>query len=167
MLPSEAKRINDLGEPAIFLRREAERLYPNFNLASHVIGYTDDKGHGAVALEKAFDDAAGAMMRRAACRCELALDVRVQQALEHELRNVYVDQRANGAAGIVMDVNTGEVRGDDLAARFQPQCAGQIRRCVALQPGDLCHLRTRIDLQGLHHRQRARFGHHQVDEPDL
>ena len=55
VLPSEAKRINDLGEPAIFLRREAERLYPNFNLASHLIGYSDDKGVGKVGVEKAFD----------------------------------------------------------------------------------------------------------------
>ena len=124
VLPSEAKRINDLGEPAIFLRREAERLYPNFNLAAHVIGYTDDKGRGSVALEKAFD----ARLSDKATRgtpLQLALDVRVQQALEHELRSVYLDQTADGAAGIVMDVNTGEVLAMTSQPDFNPNAPGK------------------------------------------
>jgi cell division protein FtsI (penicillin-binding protein 3) len=124
VLPLEAKRINDLGEPAIFLRREAERLYPNFNLASHVIGYTDDKGNGAVALEKAFND----RLRDDGMRgvpLQLALDVRVQQALEHELRSVYLDQRAAGAAGIVMDVDTGEVVAMTSQPDFNPNAPGK------------------------------------------
>jgi cell division protein FtsI (penicillin-binding protein 3) len=124
VLPSEAKRINDLGEPAIFLRREAERLYPNFNLASHVIGYTDDKGRGAVALEKAYDERLAADGTRG-IPLELALDVRVQQALEHELRSVYLDQRAAGAAGIVMDVDTGEVVAMTSQPDFNPNAPGK------------------------------------------
>ncbi len=124
VLPSEAKRINDLGEPAIYLRREAERLYPNFNLASHVIGYTDDKGHGAVALEKAFDKRLAADATRGT-PLQLALDVRVQQALEHELRSVYDDQHAAGAAGIVMDVNTGEVLAMTSQPDFNPNAPGK------------------------------------------
>ncbi len=124
VLPSEAKRINDLGEPAIFLRREAERLYPNFNLASHVIGYTDDKGRGAVALEKAFNDRLASDATRGV-PLQLALDVRVQQALEHELRSVYLDQRAAGAAGIVMDVDTGEVVAMTSQPDFNPNAPGK------------------------------------------
>jgi cell division protein FtsI (penicillin-binding protein 3) len=124
VLPSEAKRINDLGEPAIFLRREAERLYPNFNLASHVIGYTDDKGRGAVALEKAFNDRLANDATRGV-PLQLALDVRVQQALEHELRSVYLDQRAAGAAGIVMDVDTGEVVAMTSQPDFNPNAPGK------------------------------------------
>lgn len=124
VLPSEAKRINDLGEPAIYLRREAERLYPNFNLAAHVIGYTDDKGHGAVALEKAFDKRLSDDATRGT-PLQLALDVRVQQALEHELQSVYVDQKADGAAGIVMDVHTGEVLAMTSQPDFNPNAPGQ------------------------------------------
>ncbi len=124
VLPSEAKRINDLGEPAIYLRREAERLYPNFNLASHVIGYTNDKGVGAVALEKAFDKRLGDDATRGT-PLQLALDVRVQQALEHELRSVYLDQRADGAAGIVMDVRTGEVVAMTSQPDFNPNAPGK------------------------------------------
>ena len=124
VLPSEAKRINDLGEPAIYLRREAERLYPNFNLAAHVIGYTDDKGHGAVALEKAFDKRLSDDATRGT-PLQLALDVRVQQALEHELQGVFIDQKADGAAGIVMDVHTGEVLAMTSQPDFNPNAPGQ------------------------------------------
>ena len=124
VLPSEAKRINDLGEPAIFLRREAERLYPNFNLAAHVIGYADDKGRGAVGIEKAFDERLAADGTRGT-PLALSIDVRVQQALEHELRNLYIDQSAKGAAGVVLDVRTGEVVAMTSLPDFNPNAPGQ------------------------------------------
>lgn len=123
VLPSEAKRINDLGEPAIFLRREAERLYPNLNLASHVLGYTDSVGKGEVGLEKAFNTRLSDPAQRGTPQV-LALDARVQQALESELRGVYLDQRADGAAGIVMDVNTGEVLAMTSQPDFNPNAPG-------------------------------------------
>ena len=124
VLPSEAKRINDLGEPAIYLRREAERLYPNFNLASHLVGYSDDKGVGKVGVEKAFDKRLSDDATRGV-PLQLALDVRVQQALEHELRNLYIDQNAAGAAGVVLDVDTGEVVAMTSLPDFNPNAPGQ------------------------------------------
>jgi cell division protein FtsI (penicillin-binding protein 3) len=124
VLPSEAKRINDLGEPAIFLRREAARLYPNFNLAAHAIGYADDKGKGAVGIEKAFDKRLGDDATRGT-PLALSIDVRVQQALEHELRSLYLDQGAKGAAGVVLDVNTGEVVAMTSLPDFNPNAPGQ------------------------------------------
>ncbi|MFZ4689300.1 MAG: peptidoglycan D,D-transpeptidase FtsI family protein [Polymorphobacter sp.] len=124
VLPSEAKRINDLGEPAIFLRREAERLYPNFNLAAHVVGYADDKGKGRVGIEKAFDAKLGDPVGRATPMV-LAIDVRVQQALEHELRNLYIEQSAQGAAGVVLDVHTGEIVAMTSLPDFNPNAPGQ------------------------------------------
>jgi cell division protein FtsI (penicillin-binding protein 3) len=124
VLPSEAKRINDIGEPAIFLRREAERLYPNFNLASHVVGYADDNGKGRVGIEKAFDKQLGDEVGRAT-PLVLSIDVRVQQALEHELRALYIDQSAKGAAGVVLDVNTGEIVAMTSLPDFNPNAPGQ------------------------------------------
>ncbi|WP_439532948.1 peptidoglycan D,D-transpeptidase FtsI family protein [Polymorphobacter sp.] len=124
VLPSEAKRINDLGEPAINLGREAERLYPNFNLAAHVIGYTDDAGRGMTGLERAFDERLSSEQGRDQ-PLALAIDVRVQQALEHELRQVYIDQRAQGAVGIVMDVDSGEIVALTSLPDFNPNAPGQ------------------------------------------
>ena len=121
VLPAQAKRINDL---AIYLRREPERLYTNLNLASHVIGYTNDKGHGVVALEKAFDKQLSDVATRGT-PLQTSLDVRVQQALVDELRGVFLDQRAAGAAGIVIDVHTGEVLAMTSQPDFNPNAPGK------------------------------------------
>jgi cell division protein FtsI (penicillin-binding protein 3) len=122
-MPIHAKRINELGEPAINLGREAERLYPNMNLASHVLGYANDRGVGAVGIEKAFDARLADKGTRGK-PLPLSIDVRVQQALEHELRALYVDQSAQGAAGVVLDVHTGEVLAMTSLPDFNPNAPG-------------------------------------------
>lgn len=123
VLPGQAKRINDLGEPAITLEREPERLYPNLDLAAHVIGYTvDDKGK--VGIEKALDARLTDPAQRAA-PLVLSIDARVQQALEHELGAVFLDQRAEGAAGVILDVDTGEVIAMTSLPDFNPNAPGR------------------------------------------
>ncbi|MEI6419288.1 MAG: penicillin-binding protein 2 [Sphingomonadales bacterium] len=107
-LPAEANRINALGEPAIFSRKEAERLYPNLRLAAHVLGYTDVNGRGAAGVERSFETRLANPQQRHQ-PLMLAMDVRVQQALEDELSKVFLDQGAKKASGVIMDVNTGEV----------------------------------------------------------
>lgn len=124
VLPSEAQRINDLGEPAIHLSREAERLYPNFNLAAHAIGYPDDQGHGVAGVERQFDERLSSSDGRAE-PLALSIDVRVQQALEHELGTLYQAQRAEGAVGVVLDVDSGEVVAMTSLPDFNPNAPGQ------------------------------------------
>ncbi|MEY2882635.1 MAG: hypothetical protein RL490_359, partial [Pseudomonadota bacterium] len=124
VLPAEAKRINDLGEPGIRLRREAERVYPNFNMAAHLIGYGDDEGVGTIGIEKFFDARLGDKTR-SNTPLALSIDVRAQQALEHELRALYIDQSAKGAAGIIMDVDTGEVIAMTSLPDFNPNVPGK------------------------------------------
>ena len=124
VLPAQAKRINDLGEPAITLEREPERLYPNSNLAAHVVGYTDIDGHGKYGMEGALDTQLTALATRGK-PVFLAIDSRVQQALENELGAAMTKFSALGAAGIVMDVHTGEVVALASLPEFNPNIAGQ------------------------------------------
>ncbi|MGL4541097.1 MAG: peptidoglycan D,D-transpeptidase FtsI family protein [Polymorphobacter sp.] len=123
VLPEQAKRINDLGEPAITLEREPERLYPNINLASHLLGYAID-GTGKVGVEKALDKQLVDPATRGT-PVHLSIDARVQQALESELAAVMLDQRAAGAAGVVLDVDTGEVLAMTSLPDFNPNAPGQ------------------------------------------
>jgi cell division protein FtsI (penicillin-binding protein 3) len=123
VLPGEAKRINDLGEPAIHLKREAERLYPNLNLAAHALGYTDIEGKGQVGLEKQLDGRLSDPATRGT-PVQLAMDARVQQALQSEIGAVMADQRAEGAAGVVLDVKTGEVIALASLPDFNPNVPG-------------------------------------------
>jgi cell division protein FtsI (penicillin-binding protein 3) len=108
VLPSQAQRINNLGDPAIEVAREAQRLYPNYNLAAQMLGYTNEQGHGLIGVERAFDARLADPVARAA-PLALSLDVRVQQAMQNELAALVTDQNAKGAAGVVLDVATGEV----------------------------------------------------------
>jgi cell division protein FtsI (penicillin-binding protein 3) len=106
--PQQAQALRELGEPGITLEREPDRLYPNLSLAAHLIGYTSIDGEGAAGIERAFDD----RLRDPDLRdtpVVLAIDARVQQALESELAAEMERQQAEGAAGVVMDVETGEV----------------------------------------------------------
>ena len=123
VLPAQATAINALGEPAISLKREPERLYPNLDLAAHVVGYTDIDGHGRYGMERAADTHLTNPATRAA-PVQLALDSRVQQALESELGAAMTKFSALGAAGVVMDVKTGEVIALASLPEFNPNAPG-------------------------------------------
>src|SRR4051794_21001877 len=106
--PSLVEAVNAIGEPGLAIQREPDRLYPQTSLAAHVLGYTDIDGHGVAGMEHAYEG----YLSDPATRDRplvLSIDSRVQQALEHELNAALVKFSAIGAAGVVMDVHTGEV----------------------------------------------------------
>jgi cell division protein FtsI (penicillin-binding protein 3) len=122
--PALVEAVNALGEPGLAIQREPDRLYPQTSLAAHVIGYTDIDGHGVAGMERAFDKA----LSDPATRGEpltLSIDSRVQQALEHELLDAMTHFSAIGAAGVVMDVHTGEVLAMTSLPALNPNAAGQ------------------------------------------
>jgi cell division protein FtsI (penicillin-binding protein 3) len=106
--PDQAQRVRELGEPGLTLEREPDRLYPNLSLAAHLIGTTTIDGEGSAGIERAFNARLTDPERRDQ-PLVISMDARVQQALESELAAEMERQQAEGAAGVVMDVNTGEV----------------------------------------------------------
>jgi cell division protein FtsI (penicillin-binding protein 3) len=122
--PGLVEAVNALGEPGLAIQREPDRLYPQTTLAAHVLGYTDIDGHGVAGMERAFDG----YLSDPATRGEplvLSIDSRVQQALEHELLDAVTKFSAIGAAGVVMDVHTGEVLAMTSLPQLNPNAAGQ------------------------------------------
>ena len=107
-MPDLVAAVNALGEPAMEYAREPERLYPQTTLAAHVLGYTDLDGHGVTGMERVLNDQLGHARTRDA-GVALSIDARAQAALESELYATMVDQRAVGAGGVILDVDTGEV----------------------------------------------------------
>jgi cell division protein FtsI (penicillin-binding protein 3) len=121
--PSLVEAVNAIGEPGLAIQREPDRLYPQTSLAAHVLGYTDIDGHGVAGIERAFDK----QLSDAATRGEplqLSIDSRVQQALEHELSAAMTKFSAIGAAGVVMDVRTGEVLALTSLPELNPNTPG-------------------------------------------
>jgi cell division protein FtsI (penicillin-binding protein 3) len=108
LTPREKWEVNALGIPAFQFQREEERIYPHGRLASHVLGYVDVDGNGLGGVEHFFDDRLNETSRRGE-PIKLSLDIRVQYALADELEAAMRAHEAKGAAGLVMDVNTGEV----------------------------------------------------------
>ena len=122
--PGLVEAVNAIGEPGLAIQREPDRLYPQTTLAAHVLGFTDIDGHGVAGMERAYDG----YLADPATRGQpliLSIDSRVQQALEHELLDAMTHFSAIGAAGVVMDVHTGEVLAMTSLPALNPNAAGQ------------------------------------------
>jgi cell division protein FtsI (penicillin-binding protein 3) len=121
--PRLVNALNALGEPGLALQNEPDRLYPQTSLAAHVIGYTDVDGRGNAGIERAFDEQLRDPSRRGQ-PIVLSISSRIQQALEHELGDAMAKFSAIGAAGVVMDIHTGEVLAMTSLPQLNPNDAG-------------------------------------------
>ena len=123
--PRLVSALNALGEPGIALSREPDRLYPQTDLAAHVLGYTDIDGHGAAGMELAFDQQLTDPAKPGE-PLTLSISSRVQQALEHELIEAKTKFGAIGAAGVLLDIHTGEVLAMTSLPQLNPNIAGNM-----------------------------------------
>ena len=122
--PELVEAVNAIGEPGMAIEREPDRLYPQTTLGAHVLGFTNIDGHGAAGAERAFEK----YLSDPATRGQplmLSIDSRVQQALETELGQAMQHFSAIGAAGVVMDVHSGEVLAMTSMPTFNPNAPGQ------------------------------------------
>jgi cell division protein FtsI (penicillin-binding protein 3) len=133
--PEQRQLVHDLGEPGLLFGPRETRLYPNGAVAAHVLGGTGFGREGVDAaeivgtagIERTFD----ARLRDAGqvrTPLRLSLDLAVQTALEEVLAQGMAEMSAVGAAGILMDVNTGEIRAiaslPDFDANLRPALPG-------------------------------------------
>ncbi len=120
--PATAQRIHNFGLPGIAFRNEPKRVYPNGSLAGHVIGHVNIDNKGTSGFERFIDEAVGIEAVHSGAPGSLrpvriSLDLAVQYGLEDELRSAARQFGAKGAAGLILDANTGEV----LAAASLPK----------------------------------------------
>lgn len=123
LLPEEANEVFRLGEIALEIPRETDRHYPQGTLGAHILGYVVEDEGGKIGMEQVLE----ARLEDPVLRSQpvaLSIDVRVQGALEDELRKGMLATNAIGAAGIVLDVDTGEIMAMASLPEFDPNTAG-------------------------------------------
>ena len=126
-----ADKINALGYKGVYLLKEGKRYYPFNNMLSHSLGFVgiDNQGLSGLELEydkyltgssgaiKYYSDAKGNKLDIPEVYVEpvngldlyLTINYNIEAALERELNNAMSKYNADGAWGIVMNPNNGEI----------------------------------------------------------
>ena len=114
--PQQQQEIHRLGIPGVGFLSENKRVYPNGPVVSHEIGHVNIDNQGIAGIEKWLDGQGLAALHMAGLATDrlqrpvnLAVDLRVQFALRDELMKAREKFKAKAAAGVITDVNTGEI----------------------------------------------------------
>lgn len=123
--PKVAQEVHNLGLPGLAFRSELRRAYPGGELAGHILGGVNADNKGIGGIEKYIDDKIGVegvhsaeLSDRAPVR--LSIDIGVQHSLEDELDGAMRRYQTEAAAGLVLDVKTGEVLASASTPRVDP-----------------------------------------------
>ncbi|WCR11688.1 penicillin-binding protein 2 [Paracoccus stylophorae] len=114
--PEQMQAVHDIGEPGLLFGPREMRVYPNGHVASHILGgsgfgaegVSSAEVLGVAGVEKAFDNWLRDPSHDGA-PLALSIDLTVQTAMEEVLSSGMKIMNAKGAAGILMEVATGEV----------------------------------------------------------
>jgi len=127
LTPKQQSQILALGIPGIGFRPETRRFYPGGPTASHVVGHVNIDNRGIAGMEKYVDGqglgdlaAAGMTVNEDMEPVKLSLDLRVQHVLRDELAAAMDRYKAIAAAGVVLNVHTGEVVGMSSLPDYDP-----------------------------------------------
>jgi len=114
--PEQQREIYRQGLPGIGFLNENKRDYPDGAEISHLIGHVNIDNQGIAGIEKWLDGQGLAALHMAGLATDrlqnpvaLAVDLRVQHVLHEELAAARVKFGALAAAGLVLNVRTGEV----------------------------------------------------------
>jgi len=105
LTPAQQVAVNTLGIPGLYFEDARRRIYPFGALFSHVLGSTDPDNRGQAGLELAMNKT----LSQSTDPLVLSLDTGVQTAVRNALSDSIERFSAIGGAGVVMDVNSGEI----------------------------------------------------------
>ncbi len=103
--PETYHQVKLLGEKSIRMEQKITRIYPDKNLFSHVVGQIDDDNNGISGLEKSFNR----VLKNESNNLTLTLDKELQFIIRDELIMAQKIFKNIGGAGILMNVNNGEI----------------------------------------------------------
>jgi len=116
LTPSQQAEIHALGVPGLGFIEEYRRVYPVGATASHVVGFVNIDNNGLAGMERFVDQNPQLAFMSAETptgddTISISLDLGVQHVLHEELENAISTDKAKAAAGVVIDIYSGEVMG--------------------------------------------------------
>ena len=146
--PDESARVAALRLPGIFLEPTTSRVYPEKQLAAHLLGFVDQDNQGWYGLEGQYGDVVGGTpghirAERDTAGNEIAfssrqfqapvdgqdlvltIDRTIQYVAERELDRAIVQHKASGGTVIVMQPHTGEILAMASRPAFDPNRYGE------------------------------------------
>jgi len=116
LTPAIQDAVMRLGIPGIDFITESKRFYPGMNEAAHILGSTNVDNQGIAGIERHMDSESVALLQElglargnALTPVELSVDMRVQHVLHEQLMDAMTRYQAIAAAGVMMDIYTGEI----------------------------------------------------------
>jgi cell division protein FtsI (penicillin-binding protein 3) len=116
LTPAIQERIMRLGIPGIDFITESKRFYPGGNEASHILGAVNIDNQGIAGIERHMDGEDIALLQSIGLArgqelspVALSIDLRVQHVMREQLVDALTRYSAVAAAGVMLDVRTGEV----------------------------------------------------------
>lgn len=115
LTPTQVDSVQNMQMAGLLFEDDRIRVYPQKAIASHYVGYVDLDRKGLAGIEMQYDRALVG-----GDDLQLAMDVRVQDILHDELLIGMDEFNAKAAAGLVMNVNNGEILGLSSIPGFDP-----------------------------------------------
>ncbi len=131
LAPSVAQRILQLKVPGVYSRREYRRYYPDAEVTSHLLGFTNIDDIGQEGLEKSLDaqlrgipgskrvikdrlgriveDVESIQVPQAGQPVVLSIDRRLQYFAYRALKTAVLENQASAGSAVMVDVLTGEI----------------------------------------------------------
>ena len=104
LTPKRHAQILQLGIPGVYFAEDSVRVYPRDHNAAHILGFVDTDNKGIAGVEKSMNN-----KLESGEDVTLSIDIGLQAIIRHEIQKQIDSFQAIGGAGILLDIETGEM----------------------------------------------------------